>query len=99
MVYALDISNPTQNPIAKFSTFATLLNVVVPFITIVAAFSFLGLFLWGGYLLITAGGNAERVKQAQKTITFSVVGLIIIVVAYLIVNIIETVLNINGLPI
>ncbi len=99
MVYALDISNPAENPIAKFSAFSTILNVIVPLLTTVAAFVFLAMFFIGAFTIITAAGNPERIKQAQKTITFAVIGLVIIIASFLIVRLIATILNINNLPI
>ena len=49
--------------------------------------SFLGtvlflIFLWAGFLWMTAGGNEEKVGQAKSWITGAVIGLIIILAAY-----------------
>lgn len=44
----------------------------------------------GGYQYITSAGNQETSKKAGQTITYAIVGLIIVLAAYLIIN---TVLN------
>ncbi|MBP8599885.1 hypothetical protein KBI31_01445 [Patescibacteria group bacterium] len=40
------------------------------------------LIIYGGILWMTAGGNDEQVKKAQKIIQRAVIGLIIVVLAY-----------------
>lgn len=43
---------------------------------------FIVLLVYGGYLWMTDRGNEEQVKRAKNLITASVIGLIIIVLAY-----------------
>ena len=47
---------------------------------------FLILVFMGGYWLITARGEEEKIKKAQSTIKRAVIGLIIILLSYAIVN-------------
>ena len=42
----------------------------------------------GGYYFITARGNEEQAKQGRKTLVNAVIGLIIVVVSFLIVQIV-----------
>ncbi len=43
---------------------------------------FFVLMIYGGILWMTAGGNDTQVKNAQKTITAAVIGLVIVISAY-----------------
>jgi len=43
---------------------------------------FLALTVYGGFLWMTAGGNDEQLTQAKKTLTRSIIGLIIITSSY-----------------
>ena len=43
---------------------------------------FLLLMVYGGYLWMTARGEEEQIKKAQKVITSSVIGLIVVLSAY-----------------
>jgi len=43
---------------------------------------FFVLMIYGGILWMTAGGNDTQLKNAQKTITMAVIGLIIVLSAY-----------------
>lgn len=40
------------------------------------------LFIYGGYVWMTAGGNEEKVKKATQILSRAVIGLIIILLAY-----------------
>lgn len=58
-------------------------------ISIVLAFTgaiFLGLMVFAGILWMTAAGEEEKIKKAQKIILTSIVGLVIVVGAFLITN-------------
>lgn len=47
---------------------------------------FLCLIIYGGFLWMLSGGNAEKVIKAKKVLTNSVIGLIIIVSSYAITS-------------
>lgn len=87
MVYAIEINSTTFAP-AKFATIGGLLNLVIPLITIVAALLLLAMLMMGGFTWLTAGGDHKRVEEAQKRITFAILGFIIIVIAYLVTKIV-----------
>ncbi|MCL4397867.1 pilin [Patescibacteria group bacterium] len=64
------------------------------------AFVFLGavtllMLLWGAIRFVTSGGDPKAVQGAQKTITYAIVGIIVVLGAYVIVSVITTAL---GLP-
>ncbi len=46
---------------------------------------FLAMFLWGGTLYLTAGGDEKKVTSARKTLTSAVIGMAIVLGAYVIV--------------
>lgn len=95
MVYALDISQESVNPLAKFSNFAKIINVIVSLFIILAALAFVFIMLSGAYTFMTAGADAEKVKQAQKTFKFAIIGLLVVLTSFLIVKLIEMILGIN----
>lgn len=97
MVYALDISDPEQNPIAKFANLGVILNLIIPIVTFGAGIVFIIMAFFGAYTMITAGGDAEKVKKAQRTLTFAIIGLIVVIAAFAIVKLIGVVFNIKTL--
>ncbi len=54
---------------------------------------FLVYFLFGGFMWLTAGGEAERVKKARQALTQSVIGIAIVVFSYSIIGFILQLTN------
>ncbi|KKU75857.1 MAG: hypothetical protein UY02_C0041G0011, partial [Candidatus Giovannonibacteria bacterium GW2011_GWB1_47_6b] len=49
--------------------------------------------VWGGFVIMTAGGSEEKVKKGKGIITASVIGLAILFGSWLIVTVITTFLK------
>ena len=62
-----------------------LYNIAVFFAFIIAFF----LVVWGGIKLITSHGDPKAVEGGRKTITYAIVGLVLVIVAYFIVFIVQ----------
>jgi hypothetical protein len=62
-------------------------NVALFFSGFVALF----LIIYAGILFITSGGDKAKIEQARKTITYTIIGLIIIIFAWAIIGIINTI--------
>jgi len=87
---------PLPNPLGPCDGFecvlknflAGLLKISVPIFTIMV--------LVGGFQIMTAAGNEERLSKGKKTILYSVVGFAILLSAYGIVSIIQEILSTGG---
>jgi TRAP-type C4-dicarboxylate transport system permease small subunit len=64
-------------------------NIVVSILSLAGIALFI-MLLVGGFKYMTSGGNPENAAAAQKTITYAIVGIIIIALAYLILVFIST---------
>lgn len=64
---------------------ANVLRVAVTFIGL-AGFVML---LYGAYKFLISGGNSKGMEDAQKTLTFSIIGLVVALSAFLIVRLIS----------
>lgn len=95
IVHAIDISDPLQNPLAIFGNIASILNLVLPLVTIAAALLFLIMLFRAAFTILTGAGTAENVAKAQKTVTNAVIGLILIISAYTIVRLVAKVLKLD----
>lgn len=42
--------------------------------------------IWGGILFVTSGGDAEKTTKARNTLLYAVIGIIVVVLAWVIVN-------------
>ncbi|MBI2051795.1 hypothetical protein HYT33_03480 [Candidatus Roizmanbacteria bacterium] len=92
MVYAVNLKDPSVNPLSKFGELASIVNLVVPVLTIGGALLFLAMLFYGGFTVITAGGDAKKVERAQQIIKYSFVGLIIIISSFLIVKVLGVII-------
>lgn len=98
-VYAqLNISDPNRFAPAKFSSFQSILNIVVPNMILGASLLFLAMLLLGAFQWLTAGDNPENLKKSSKTLTFAVIGLAIVIVSFTVVKLIGLILQVNILP-
>ncbi len=64
----------------------SLIRLIMTFIGLIAVC----IMLYGGFLWMTAAGNEDKVETAKKLIMAGIIGLIIILAAFLIVNFVVT---------
>jgi hypothetical protein len=62
------------------------LLVIINTFLLLASVLALAFIIIGGFRYITSSGNQEDVEQAKKTVTYAVVGLLVIILAAVIVN-------------
>ena len=63
-------------------TINTIINVVLGVLGLLAVI----VIIYGGFMFTTATGDASKVKKAKDTIMYGVIGLVIALLAYAIVN-------------
>ena len=66
---------------------------VVEMLLMAVGYVAVGFILYGGFMYLTSGGNAENVKKAKSAITGAVIGLVICLTAIIIVNFIFGVIS------
>jgi len=94
-VYAqVDFSNSTVNPITKFDTIGSFVNIVVPIMMIMGGLITLFMLLLGAFTYLTSEGNAEKVKKSQSILMYAVMGLFLIVASFILTKIISSVLKV-----
>jgi len=79
-----DFAGPQGAGYVNGGNFLTLLNLIIKLALSFVGVLFLLLCLYGGYKWMTARGNEQEVEDAKKLLTAAVIGLIIILAAYLI---------------
>lgn len=68
-------------------------NFIRSVITVLAGLAGLvatGFFVAGGFTYITSSGNPEQLDKAKRTLTWSAIGLAIVIAAFVISNIVTT---------
>jgi len=84
-------------PAKNFPDIASLFNILLPNIFIVAGIIVLFLFIFGGLSYIAGGGtgDSQKAEKGKKAVTSAVIGLFLIFGAYFIMKIIEYVTGVN----
>lgn len=87
-VLALDLTDPDVNPVAHISSINKIFSVLLNVALLIGAVLFLFYALYGGFMWITAEGNAEKLEKARKNLTYSIFGLLLVFSSLLLTKII-----------
>ncbi len=88
---------PCEGPDCDFDDLVALVKAIINFIITLAIVGSAIMFAWAGFIYITAGGSQEKVKQAHNLFKYVGLGLVIILAAWLIVDLILEALTGDGL--
>jgi len=81
--------------IAHISDLTSIFNSVVADLLGFAGIVLLIVLLSGGFKYITSGGDPKAVEGAQKTITYAIGGLILIILSYLFLVLIKQITGVD----
>ncbi len=74
-----------ENPLGN-ATVPQLIGRIITQVLPLVGSLFLLMFIWGGFLWLTSDGDETHIKKARTTLTNAVIGLAIIMAAYIIVS-------------
>ena len=86
-----DCAKPEDTPTCLFGPGCAFTTIVNTALFVIGAISVL-MLIYGGIRYTTSGGNEKSVTAAKNTILYAIVGIVIAVLAYAIVNFILTAL-------
>lgn len=66
-----------------FGGFDKVVSYLMPFAVLLSII----FIIMGGYMWMTSAGNPDKVKQAQATLTWAIIGLIFVLIAGLLIRI------------
>ncbi|MGC8880784.1 MAG: pilin [Minisyncoccia bacterium] len=70
-----------ENPLSPISDIWQLIMRLINIAQNIGIFVCVILIVWAGYLYVTSAGNEEKIKQAQRTLIWALVGFGIIIIA------------------
>lgn len=73
------------------------INVILPFIFVIAGLILFVMFFFGGFTIFTSAGNAEKVKHGQGMIVNALIGFAVIFAAYWIIELLQYSLGFQAL--
>lgn len=75
------------------AAFSAIISNIIGVMTIIAGIWFLFQLIIGAYGFLTAGGDQSKISSATKKITYSFIGLIIVVAAYALISLLGSLLG------
>lgn len=75
------------------AVFINLINAALIFVGVIA----LIIFIFAGIKLINSGGDPKKVGEAKKTMTYAVIGVVIIFMSFFIIRVISQVTGVDCL--
>ncbi len=90
----VEIGTGLENPL-KYNTISDLINGILGYLVIIAAPICALFVLIGGFQLLTAAGNVEKVTTGRRTIIYAAVGYGIILISYGLSAIIKDILGVQ----
>lgn len=81
------------------ATVSKIIGNALTILLIAAVILTLVYLLLGGLAWIQSGGDKQKVTQARSRLTYAIVGLVIALASFLIINVIGFVFHVNLLPI
>jgi hypothetical protein len=85
-------SGEFYNPLGKVNTIPALIVQATKIILALTGMLAVLFIIIGGLRYITSGGSPEAVKSAKNTVTYAIIGLVIAVMAFAIVNVVTNLL-------
>ena len=81
-----------DNPISATSVDQLVVNITQGMLALLGSAAFL-VFIYGGVLFLTSGGNQERVKKGKTILIWAILGIVLIFASYAILQYIFTALG------
>ena len=78
---------------ARFTDLLTFAQVFLPWILTFAGVLAAAAIVYSGLMYISAGGDAEQATKAKKNLTWSIIGIVLVVLSATLVTWVNTILN------
>lgn len=89
------VSPPAQGVTNPNTTVGGLVSQLITLSFIIGGLILLAMVVWGAIQWITAGGDKEKIGAAQKRITQSLIGFMILALAIFIVKVVGSIVHID----
>ena len=90
--------SPIEGPAeitSRFQDLAAVVNKLLPLLFVFAGLILFIMFIWGGFSLLTSGGDPQKAEAARGKITNAVIGFVIVFVAYWLTQILTSVFGLQ----
>lgn len=93
--YTQELQAPSGIPTAASLPAQNIVDFVIGILAAIAILAALGFIIWGGIMWVTSQGDKQKLEKARHTIIGAIIGLIIVIFAFVIISFIG---KITGAP-
>jgi len=96
--YLLVFTTPAYaqgEPPATLGSIVVILKNIIQLLAPAAAIAFFIMLLVGGFQFLTSGGDPKAVGAAKNTLTYAVIGIILVVAVWLVLLLIQNITNVS----
>lgn len=94
--YGVDIGSLLPEKWRGFGSIGGLITAILPWVMTIAGVLVFFFLLWGGIQYIFSQGNPKDAEAARRRITYAIIGLVVLILAFLVLQAIQ---NWTGIPI
>lgn len=80
-----------DNATNTYSNASDLLNNILPNVYVAAGVVIFFMFILGGFKVISSASDSHKMEEGKKTITFAIMGLLVVFASYWIIQLIQVV--------
>jgi len=89
-------SGGISNPLGSGSTFTTLFQGIIDWAIDIGILIAVVMIIWSGFLFMSSGGSEEDITKAKKNLTWTVIGLIVLLIGGGWIDIIKDLLGVGA---
>lgn len=81
---------------SRFPDLAAVINKLIPLLFVFAGLILFVMLIFGGFDLLTSGGDPKKAESAKGKITNAVIGFVIVFIAYWLTQILSLIFGLEG---
>jgi hypothetical protein len=95
--YAINLTDvyAPAKAMGENATVSTLVNPIIADVLIVSGILAFGTILFAGFAYVTSAGDKAKTQQASQALTYGIIGLVVVVAAYLITKLMGSIFGFN----
>lgn len=84
-----------NNSVPTISCLPILIGLLIKVAYLFAGVTAVFFIIYAGFKYITSGGDAKQAQGAQQTLTYTIIGLVVIILSFLIIQLIATITGVS----
>lgn len=93
--FTLKIGTYSIKSPVRFQNFGEILTPLLPYVFVIAGLSLFFIIVNNGIKLLTSGGDPKTIEGAKQSITAALVGFLLVIVSYWLIQVAEFVLHLK----